>query len=216
MVYFVWKRNWWLGKRNLRPEAPADVQRGANAYAERQALIFEGLARKFAKQWESVIKKRGLHQRWPQGIDSALASLSTETQSSTAEVRLPVPTTTNTHARPNTPLAPTDEPGDADALTTVPRSPTPSAASDFADATHATAHTSQSPPSTTHDEVTVERPRSDSGGDSQVIGVDRIVKGKQRATLDEVLEDDDDEISDEESDEEFEGYRGPEIQYDSD
>lgn len=83
VTFFVWKRNWWLGQRNLRPQAKLDIQQGANAYAERQALVYAGLAKKFAKGWRKMVTKEGLSQRWPNSIDTLIASLSPQSSTTT-------------------------------------------------------------------------------------------------------------------------------------
>lgn len=75
VTYLSWKRNWWLSRRNQRPLARPGVQAGANAYAERQATVFEGLALKFAARWKASAVKLRLEAMWPEAIDAVVASL---------------------------------------------------------------------------------------------------------------------------------------------
>lgn len=178
VTYFVWKRNWWLGRRNLRPQVKADIQSGANAYAERQALVFEGLAKKFAKRWKTVVVKQGLSTRWPNSIDTVIASLSSPTSVAGQDpVSTPVPT-----------------PISLDATRTV------------CDATQ--------PTSTTYSISEQERAvnSDETHEESRVVDNQEMPSDMALAELDE----DEDEISDEGSDDDdLDGYLGPD-HYESD
>ena len=57
--YFEWKKNRWLSLRSERAESntppPADVQRDLDAYACRQANIYEGLIISFVNWWRKLL-----------------------------------------------------------------------------------------------------------------------------------------------------------------
>lgn len=177
VTYFVWRRNWWLDRRGLRPQAKADVQSGANAYAERQALVFEGLARKFVNRWRPVIIKQGLSLRWPKSIDTVIASLSTS------------------------PPAAGEAPPSPSVLASTPL-----------DATHAirndTPHAMQ---------PTIEQTPAMDGDETSEEGMQMESReGAPSGMVLGELDEEDEEISDEGTDEEdFAAYVGPD-QYDSD
>ncbi|KAI0054927.1 hypothetical protein BV25DRAFT_1922257 [Artomyces pyxidatus] len=58
--FLQWKAEWWLGRAALRPDAALDIQSGLKMYAERQAAMFTGLARKFKIQWSRAITGHAL------------------------------------------------------------------------------------------------------------------------------------------------------------
>ena len=66
--YFEWKQSQWLSLQSSR-EASAtppstDVQRGLQAYARRQANIYEMLVVSFANQWRKALTSHNLHPPW--------------------------------------------------------------------------------------------------------------------------------------------------------
>ena len=66
--YFRWKRSWWLSLASERaksdsPPSPG-VQRGLDAYAHRQASIYETLIASFASRWKKTLLSHGLSPVW--------------------------------------------------------------------------------------------------------------------------------------------------------
>lgn len=191
VAYFVWRRNWWLKRRNLRPQAPADIQSGTNAYAERQALVFEGLARRVARRWKVVVNKQALVQRWPSSVDTLISSLTIPANPSAGVtvVDHPVP-------------PPEDASHSQTALTAI-----------------ATPHSSSSTPPTPQFALRPDSPATD-GQAEDATNAHALTANQHHITQQEYLEDplvneEDFEISDDDSDDEVEGYYGPD-QYDSD
>lgn len=133
-MYLLWRRDWWLAKRDLRPQARADVVLGANAYAERQATIFGGLATKFATRWKATAAKCGLLAQWPVSIDRGIeqlnmppaASIHAPTPSSTPLGPLPMPPVSTAVAPPSLDATSSSNPSlDPDGnLTPLSRNPT--------------------------------------------------------------------------------------------
>lgn len=73
--YFVWKKDDWLGLRGLRPEAHDGVQDGCNAYASRQAKMWEGMARRCVRKWLGPLEVMGLQVAWSAKVRSAAGLL---------------------------------------------------------------------------------------------------------------------------------------------
>ena len=66
--YFEWKQSWWLSLQSqrgqLKPPPPVDVQRGLQAYALRQANIFDSLIMSFARKWRKTLLFHNLSPPW--------------------------------------------------------------------------------------------------------------------------------------------------------
>jgi hypothetical protein len=66
--YFEWKRDWWLALQSEREMSesppPASVRRGLQAYAHRQANVYDSLALSFLKRWRKTIVSRDLKPAW--------------------------------------------------------------------------------------------------------------------------------------------------------
>lgn len=77
--YFEWKKSWWLSLRSERAESntppPADVQRGLDAYACRQANVYEVLIASCANQWKKLLASQGLTPDWITGYPATTDSL---------------------------------------------------------------------------------------------------------------------------------------------
>lgn len=196
VAYLLWRRDWWLSKRDLRPDARADITRGANAYAERQATIFEIMAVKFARRWKATVTKCGLLGQWPLSIDRGIDSLRT-------------PSSPSTHMRtpPSAPFCPPT-------IAISSNSSTPNAPSSLDAATTSNApllEPNPSNPSPSHATLSSISSNEHGGTHQTDVVVDAAVN------LEGDDEEDDAEISDAESDgaDDIVGYLGPEG-YDSD
>jgi hypothetical protein len=65
IVYLEWKSRWWSEKIGSRVDSSAsDIQRGADAYARKQAHINRDIAIQFASQWLPYLQARGLDTKW--------------------------------------------------------------------------------------------------------------------------------------------------------
>lgn len=62
--YFEWKCQWWRRRASRRTDASAAVQRGAAAYAMRQADMYSSMARSFARKWYPFLQYKGLSVDW--------------------------------------------------------------------------------------------------------------------------------------------------------
>ncbi|KAF7976812.1 hypothetical protein HWV62_5680 [Athelia sp. TMB] len=62
--YFHWKSQWWRRRTNRRTDASAAVQRGAAAYAARQAHQFETMAKSHAATWYPFLMYKNLPIDW--------------------------------------------------------------------------------------------------------------------------------------------------------
>lgn len=65
ITYLDWKAHWWLDQVDLRAGARQDIQDGLNAYAHRQSILMQDLARSFASLWHPVLSKANLPTDWP-------------------------------------------------------------------------------------------------------------------------------------------------------
>ncbi|KAH8111697.1 hypothetical protein DFH11DRAFT_1512691 [Phellopilus nigrolimitatus] len=67
LAYCDWKAAWWREQATVRivSEVPA-LASGLQAYAEKQAVTWEGLATSFAAKWYKAITSRGHAIEWPQ------------------------------------------------------------------------------------------------------------------------------------------------------
>ncbi|EMD40257.1 hypothetical protein CERSUDRAFT_28712, partial [Gelatoporia subvermispora B] len=61
--FLRWKACWWRGQRDRRV-VDAVLLRGLNAYAEKQAAVFEGLALTFARRWMPYLHSLGRSPKW--------------------------------------------------------------------------------------------------------------------------------------------------------
>ena len=62
--YFDYKSEWWLRRVDRRTDASAAVQRGAAAYAERQADMYVKMAHSVARKWYPYMMHKGLDVDW--------------------------------------------------------------------------------------------------------------------------------------------------------
>lgn len=99
LSYFEWKRSWWLtlGSEREKSDTPtsAGVQRGLNAYAHRQASIYETLVVSFVSRWRKSLLSHKLNPPWLSQYPVATDPLSSrpsrghsrpETQSTTGTI----------------------------------------------------------------------------------------------------------------------------------
>ncbi len=67
LAYCDWKATWWRSQADLRDTlVPSPVLRGLRAYADKQAGVWEGLARRSASYWINFVKKCGPLPDWLQ------------------------------------------------------------------------------------------------------------------------------------------------------
>jgi hypothetical protein len=64
LVFFLWKAVWWRKQAQRRLDANPALQSGLLACAEKQAVICERLALKFAQRWLPLLKANGVHPTW--------------------------------------------------------------------------------------------------------------------------------------------------------
>lgn len=68
LLYLEWKQQRWISLAFERLESesppPPDVQRGLNAYAQRQASIYETLVASFAARWRKTLISHGRNPSW--------------------------------------------------------------------------------------------------------------------------------------------------------
>ncbi|KAI0037586.1 hypothetical protein FA95DRAFT_1467023, partial [Auriscalpium vulgare] len=58
------KAEWWRGRAQQRPEAPADVCDGLQAYAARHAAMYDDIASAYQSGWTAALASHGLTARW--------------------------------------------------------------------------------------------------------------------------------------------------------
>ena len=64
LMFFKWKASWWRVQGELRNNVTADIASGLKAYAEKQAVIYERRAHRFAHRWLPVLKAYGVTPEW--------------------------------------------------------------------------------------------------------------------------------------------------------
>ena len=69
LAYLEWKAKWWRLRATQRSDVDSALASGLTAYAEKQAVILERLAQKFAKLWSSTLTKQGLKSPWQKQYD---------------------------------------------------------------------------------------------------------------------------------------------------
>jgi hypothetical protein len=66
IVYYKWKKQWWL-EQNPQPTTTEDViQHGISAYSQKQAHYCECMARSFAMAWLPFLQSEGIKPEWEQ------------------------------------------------------------------------------------------------------------------------------------------------------
>ncbi|KAA1479653.1 hypothetical protein DENSPDRAFT_789438, partial [Dentipellis sp. KUC8613] len=60
LVFLQCKGTWWHQRLDVRPDAPHDIKSGLRAYAMRQSLLYNGLARLFKSLWDPILKTSNL------------------------------------------------------------------------------------------------------------------------------------------------------------
>ena len=64
-AFLEWKSVAWLAKVDVRGEdVTFDIRSGLNAYAQKQAAVYRGLATSFATLWYPTLKSYGLEHSW--------------------------------------------------------------------------------------------------------------------------------------------------------
>ncbi|TFY54862.1 hypothetical protein EVG20_g9538 [Dentipellis fragilis] len=74
LVFLQWKENWWYAKLDARSDAPHDIRSGLRAYAMRQSLIFNGIARSFKALWDPLCRESCLTTEFPDITQRVYAS----------------------------------------------------------------------------------------------------------------------------------------------
>ena len=64
LQYFHWKAEWWQRRANRRSDAPEAVQRGAAAYAMKQADMFIAMAKSCSQKWYPFLVYKGVSVNW--------------------------------------------------------------------------------------------------------------------------------------------------------
>lgn len=97
--FFLWKHDEWSSLRNLRGGASDGVLEGANAYAARQANMWEALARRCVKRWQRALESVSLEIPWPLRLRSLVGIGTSRSQLPVAIVSV------HTNVDPRTPTA---------------------------------------------------------------------------------------------------------------
>lgn len=66
LFYHKWKAAWWRQRALLRTTSSQTLNIGLQAYSEKQAVNWEGLAKSFAKIWGPILAKQNLPTQWPE------------------------------------------------------------------------------------------------------------------------------------------------------
>lgn len=66
LVYCDWKADWWRTQSSLRADAGIEVLSGLQAYAEKQAVMWESLGISFASSWYKTLVANGHETEWPE------------------------------------------------------------------------------------------------------------------------------------------------------
>ena len=84
--YFEWKQSWWLSLQSARADSekppPDVVQRGLQAYARRQANIYQTLVTSFANRWRKTLISHKLNPSWLSQYPAVANPLSLQPQHS--------------------------------------------------------------------------------------------------------------------------------------
>ena len=64
LAFFTWKSSWWRSQRDRRITSSPTLREGLAAYAEKQATMFDRLARKFAQRWLPLLRANGMPPVW--------------------------------------------------------------------------------------------------------------------------------------------------------
>lgn len=102
--YTEWKAAWWREQKSLREEIRQDYRSGLDAYAEKQAKVWESLGIYFAGMWRTLHEAACIPMRWsPQHLSAPyvrtrrkfnIVTLSTQAVTSIADIAIPPPTST--------------------------------------------------------------------------------------------------------------------------
>jgi hypothetical protein len=65
IAYLDWKARTWRDLVVARPNEDEALVRGLQAYAYRQANVFESMAATFAAQWTPVLTSKNIPIEWP-------------------------------------------------------------------------------------------------------------------------------------------------------
>ena len=64
IIYYEWKKQWWL-KQNPQPTTSEDtIQHGISAYSQKQAHYCECMAQSFAMAWLPFLQSEGIKPEW--------------------------------------------------------------------------------------------------------------------------------------------------------
>ena len=85
LKFFEWKANWWRAQGGLRGNVAADIASGLKAYAEKQAVIYEHRANRFAQKWLPLLKAKGITSEWAATYSQADKQLAPHTISADSE-----------------------------------------------------------------------------------------------------------------------------------
>ena len=69
LEYLRWKATWWESKAKVRKDVDLAVGNGLLAYSGKQAMIYNRLAQRFAKQWSFTLQGQGIRASWQQQFD---------------------------------------------------------------------------------------------------------------------------------------------------
>lgn len=76
LAFFEWKAGWWRAQAHRR-EGPDDFLSGLEAYAERQAAMYDKLASRFALKWLKVLRVHGISPSWEAQYASLVNEMTT-------------------------------------------------------------------------------------------------------------------------------------------
>ena len=111
LLYFEWKQAWWLSlqseRENSKTPPPDVVQRGLQAYAQRQANVYKNITFSFANKWRKTLCSHNLYPGWLSRYPAA--SNPQDCSQPKADPKVP-------HASDKTPLPPLS-PGDVAPMT---------------------------------------------------------------------------------------------------
>jgi len=64
IIYYEWKRLWWLGRNHEDLTGDNAIQHGLTAYAQKQGYICKSIAESFAALWLPLLQSKGIVPEW--------------------------------------------------------------------------------------------------------------------------------------------------------
>jgi hypothetical protein len=131
LLYFEWKRAWWLSLQSEREMSdsppPVGVRHGLRAYAHRQANVYHALSLSFLKRWRKTFLSRDLKPDWLSQFPTTAVPQdhpAPETHPSSADSRRKPPPPSSHHLSPIAPALLSHPKGRLTATTTMTKSTT--------------------------------------------------------------------------------------------